>query len=268
MIRAIQPYLISALLLGASLLSGQSAKENAQGVQQLKQRIQILEDQKGNLEKQSELLKLDYDSKIKEFETRFGSFKLEVEQENSFISWLLIALAIGVVGFFLYSFSYFKKFIKDQAELQASKMVEKKVATIVQDKREQLISLIRSQEVETRLKNNSKLLVLAETEEDGDYLVNFFEQAGIHNIDFRYSDEFQEISKTYDLIIFDDHRGTNLRHPLFREYIDRLSDTNMLYIFFGKYFEVEKREMVNYANSKFTLYNQIINSLKFKSLLT
>jgi hypothetical protein len=140
------------------------------------------------------------------------------------------------------------------------------VATLLEVNRDKILALIKSQEIEQNVKQNSKIHVITASEEDKAYLERFFEEVGIAKVSYAIGKPYQPIASDIDLVIFDDHRDTKADHDLFNEYIQNSDDEKPLFVFFGKHFNAINREKVNYSNSKFTLYNQVVNSLKYNEL--
>lgn len=241
----------------SSNLFSQTTKENAAAIENLGNKIELLEDQKANLDRQSELLKENFDGKATALENKFEAERLELDRQT-----LLFGIISGVLAFFGLASIYllWKRAIKKVEE-----EVNKKVGNLVEEKRQDFVKLIKDQELETRLKNKNKILVVTKSEKDRTYLENFFEEAKIKQVSYEVSDTYQEPDSNIDLIVFDDHNNTQAQHDLFREYIDNLSKSGIMFIFFGGRLENARHENLNFSNSKFTLYNHIITALKFRA---
>ncbi len=244
----------------------QNSKTNALEIDKLNDRIEILEGQKENLNKQSDLLKEDFEIKKKDIDTRFSENKIGIDKELSGIRNLLYTLGIGVLGLLLGYWFYFRSFIKKKAEEVAETKINTIITKVVEVNKDKIVELIKSQNLELKVKEKSNIQVITESEEDIEYLASFFKEVNIPNVTYRLSKEYEKPSSNVDLIIFDDHRVTKLNHDLFNEYIQKSNNENMLFIFFGDRFNAVDRERVNFANSRFTLYNQIMNSLKYNEL--
>jgi hypothetical protein len=245
---------------------GQDSQSNALEIDKLDKRMEILEGQKENLNKQSDLLEQDFEIKKKNLDTRFSENKIEIDKELSGVRSLIYTLGIGVLGLLLGYWFYFRSFIKRKTEEIAEDKINSYVANIVEVNKEKIINLIKSQDIELYVKENSSIQVITETEEDKNYLSKFFNEVNISNVSYVMKNEFINPPSDIDLVIFDDHRVTNSKHDLFNEYIQNSSNKDLLFVFFGDRFSAIERERVNFANSKFTLYNQIINSLKYNEL--
>ena len=240
-----------------------SQSENNTDFQKLNERVERLEGLKENLEKQSELLEKEADLKAENLNSAFKENKLEIDQKLWMINIFLGVLGLGLLG----SFIYFKNYVRRQAEELANKKVEESIDNIIEEKKDEFISLIQSQILENKVKESSKILVLSETEVDAENLQTFFSSMEIRNVDVELSSEYKDYTKKYDLIILDDQNMNGHRHDLFREYVEKLSSEEVFFVFFGDRFKINNREYVNFANSRITLYNQIISSLKYKEIM-
>ncbi len=251
---------IIILIFLLSTVINQTATGNDKTLQEIELKINAIESQQKIASQEATLYQ-------KELEIKNNQLKSEVEKSLSTINWIISMLGIGGLGIFGIFFVYFKNLIKKKAEKIANKKIKKALATIVRDKEAELTSLIQSQSLEYKVRNESKLLVVSETQADANYMKNFLSRSGFVNVDYKINKSFEKPVNNYDLIIFDDHQVTKNCHDLFREYMEKLSNEDVNFIFFGDRFNIQNREKINFANSKFTLYSQIINSLKFRELM-
>ncbi len=258
--------MIIIVLLGHSFVFAQDSPPESKEIQDLKNRIQVLENQKENLDKQADILQQNFDLKTRELNSQFTAYKLEVEKSTRLVYFILGALGLLTAGAFIAIILHFRKFIQKQAEAFATSKVSIALDTIVEDKKAEIIALINNQSIENRIKEKSRILALVESEEDQKQLQNFFDNTGFKNIKFEKSDQYKQPGKKIELIIFVDQRNTKNRHDLFREYIQRLEDKETLFIFYGPHFKVDKTDKLNFTNSKYTFYSQIINSLTYKEI--
>lgn len=246
---------------------GQDSKSNNLEINKLKNRIEILEGQKENLNKQSELVEKDIEIKKRDLDSRFLENKIEIDKDLSGVRNLLYTLGIGVLGLLLGYWFYFKNFINKKAEEISESKINDIVSNIVEINKDKIVNLIKSQNLELLVKEKSHILVIVESESDKKFLSKFFKEVDIKNVNYIVGNEFVQPSTDVNLVIFDDHRLTKTNHKLFNEYIEKSNNDRLLFIFFGDRFEAVDRERVNFANSKFTLYNQIMNSLKYNELI-
>lgn len=257
---------ISFLFAITFSLVAQTPKSNSTQIENLNKRIEILEGQKENLNKQSDILQQDFDLKKQNLDTQFSENKIEIDKDLSGLRNLMYTLGAGVLGLLLLYFGYIRSFIKKKSEEIAEKKIAEVIGSVVEKNKDKIVNIIESQDIELKVKKENKLLIISETDEDKEFISKFFKEAGISNFDFADSANYNAISNEIDLVVFDDRRATNKFHDLFNEYLEK-SNENTLFIFFGDRFNAAKRDNINYANSKYTLYNQIINSLKFKEVM-
>ena len=252
--------------LTSIVIYGQNSKSNSIEINKLNNRIEILEGQKENINKQSELLEKDFEIKKKDLNSEFLANKIEIDQDLSGIRNLLYTLGIGVLGLLLGYWFYFKSFINRKAEEISENKINDIVSNIVETNKDKIVNLIKSQNLELLLKEKSHLLVIVENEIDKEFLSTFFKEVNIKNVTYSIGNEYTKPTSDINLVIFDDHRFTKTNHTLFNEYLEKSNNNDLLFIFFGDRFNAIDREKVNFANSKFTLYNQIMNSLKYNEL--
>lgn len=258
---------ISTLNIFGQKTTSNSKDNKNKDYEKIEQRLDVLEGQKENLDKQSELLKSDFELKFQNLKSDFRGRQIEINQSLSTVKLINSIVGIGLFGMFIGALFYFKQFARKTAEKIAEDKIKKVLENIVQDKKRELIELINNQNIESKIKEESNLLVITESESSKESLQTFFNKVGIKKVVFELSEKFKTPPPNTDLIILDDHEMTGKRHDLFREYIDRLSTNEMLFIFLGDRFDISNRKKVNFANTNFTFYNQIVNSLKFKEVI-
>ena len=96
------------------VIYGQDLESNVIEIERLNKRIEILEGQKENLNKQSDLLGQDFEVKKKDIDSRFLENKIEIDKDLSGVRNLLYTLGIGVLGLLLGYWVYFRSFIKNE----------------------------------------------------------------------------------------------------------------------------------------------------------
>lgn len=266
MFKTITFFLIITFASIVSLFAQDENQPVVKKIQKIEQRLEVLEGQKENLDKQSEILEANFESKEKEINTAFDQYQLEINKEVNWIYNLLTYwIPLVFLGFGIPLFVYIKDFIKKTSKEKAEQIITERVADIIEENKEKIISLIFEYDIETRLKRESKILVILEDKSHQPYMEMLFLEIEILNVQFIVGEKYITPAPDIDLIIFDDHNDTGKNHKLFEEYLDQLSDNNMLFIFYGKKFN-QRREQLNFANSKYTLYDRIMNSLKFRDI--
>lgn len=255
--------LILLILLVSNSAYSQTTKTNAAAISVLEDRIKVLEGQKDNLNKQSDLLKDDFVNKADKLNTQFEQKELEMERELTGLRNLLHWFSLGGLGLLISGFFFFRNFIQKRSEEIATTKIQSHIGDVVETNREKIIELIRSQDLETTVKKDSEILVVTK---DSKYLKQYFSDVQIEKVTYDESGIYNKPKNKTQLIIFDGESIDNTNHQLFDKYMTETKAQNLLYIFFGGHFDPASRENLNFANSKFTLYNHILNSLKYKKI--
>lgn len=215
----------------------------------LNKRISYLEEYKENIEKTA---KIDYDNSIKEF-------KKDTEETSNSLFWMLGALlvaAIGALGINLYNqFWGLNKKIE--------KKITDKIETIIEQKREDIISIIKDEEYERKLKATKKILVISSSRQAEDQIKNTFMKMNFKNPIFRVKDNIQNFPEN-DIIVFNNING-ELDQIYINNTVMQIDDEEKCYIGYTTQ-NLERHDQFNFANSRFTLYHQILNTLKFSDL--
>lgn len=238
-----------------------------QQIDQLNLKVTYLEHQKDNLDTQTDLLNQRVETIKGNLDNRFDKKALELDKTTK-TSWAAILLGIlGGIGGLIAIFLSLKKYIATQAMQLASEKIEKEVAELIKVNKSQLTQLIEAHDLETKLKKQTHILVITETADSKQQLTEFFAKVGMSNVTYRLNEPYSVPESTIDLILFDDHNNTKTQHDLFKQYIESAAiNRNLVFVFYGVFFDYSK-ESVNFSNSKFTLYNQLINSLTYQHLI-
>ncbi len=239
-----------------------------QRIQQLDNRISVLEGQKENLQRQVDIAKNDVNSHInassKNIESRFNN------RESEWF-WLKIVIAgFGVIGFL-----YIKDFIQKKAEETAENQLKQKISELLDSKQNTLLDLISQLDLDAYLRENSNIHLITESLKRKDEIFEILREVGFDKITYDISKKYKKLDPNVNLILLDD--GTEFldrktpeykaRHNLFNKYIDEQAEnSNTTFIFYGQYFDSKNRKNVNFANTKFTLYSQIINNLRYTAI--
>ncbi len=251
--------LACAFILSCSVIGHadeQTTVENntnyTQAIEKLEGEISVLQSQKDNLDTQVAIMK-------EGINTRFDQKNLEMK-DDLYLIYSIIALitSLGIAGILP-----LRSFIEKQAKSVAEEEVRKHVADMVEADKEKIIQLIENQDLELNIKKNSRILVICETAEDQNELTKFFQEVGIVNVSYIVNGGYSAPASNIDLVLFDDHRDTKEQHDLFKEYIEKSTDSELAFLFYGRALMNVDRNKFNATNSKFTLYEQIITTLKY-----
>lgn len=143
-------------------------------------------------------------------------------------------------------------------------IINEKIETIVEHKREEIIKLINNQEFEKNLKNNKKLLVISENEDAQDEIKRMMSNFKFKNLTFRINKSFQNMPE-HDLIIFN-NCDDSLTQQDINEFMDSIDDEDTYFVAYTSK-QLERNPRLNFANSKFTLYHNILTTLSFVETL-
>lgn len=221
------------------------------------------EDRIKNLEAHENTLNLLYENKAQELKndltTEFN--KVSEEQKKKFddlSSKYNIIVWFGFPGTII---AYLALLLGIKA--YTNKKINAKIAGIVEQKRTDIIELIKSHELDFRLRKNSKLLVLSCNSEQESTLKRVFTQLDFNmdNVKFRTVDEYKSYDGN-DLIIINNQDG-GFDKKILNEYL--MNDTNQIFVALTNE-NLERHDNLNFSNSEFTLYARIMESLKYQEL--
>lgn len=225
------------------------AKKDTLTLADLNERMSVLENYKENIDKTA---KIDYDNSIKEF-------KKDTEETSKSLFWLfggLTVAAIAALGVNLYNHFW-------GLNKKINKKITDKIETIIEQKREDIISIIKDEEYERILKRTKKILTISSSQESEEQVKNTFSKMKFNNVVFRVKDNFTNIPDN-DIIVFN-----NINGELDQQYIDtivaQINDEEKCFIGYTIN-NLTRHEQFNFANSRFTLYHQVLNTLKFSDL--
>lgn len=246
---------IKTIVFTIAMLSSMIAFSQApQDNQDLDRRLKNLEDYQNTLnalyDNKAQELKNEVDTKFKqESEAQKKQFD-QLHGKYSIIVWFgLPGTILAFIGLWIATVSFTNKRIKT------------KIADIVEGNRNEIISLIKSHEIDTRLRKESKLLILSNDAETESHLKRVFVQLNFDNAVFRTITGFQSYNE-YDLIVFNNHNGSFNKDTI-TKYLENTTDQ----IFVALTNEnLTRHERLNFANSEFTLYARVMESLKYQEI--
>lgn len=180
----------------------------------------------------------------------------DIDEAKKILKWLLlIGIPATILGLLAVYFGAVKK---------ARKIIVERIETIVEHKREDLIKLIETQEYDTKLKNNKKLLVLSSSDEANEKFKPMFQKLKFKDVNFRSVSTYIEYN-SYDLIIFNDS-DSSFDQTLIDEYVQNSVDENVSFVVYTNR-NLTRHPRINFCNSSFTLYHNILSTLKYTEIL-
>jgi hypothetical protein len=220
-------------------------------ISKFENRIEILEGQKENLED-------NYSNKIESLNIKYDQ---SISNLNNKLYWCIsigIATIILIIGGCIKIYRSALKF--------AQKEIEKRLTNLLKDNENNIRKLINSMEIDNRIKNNKSILVLCRTIENKDYCQKLFDEFDFKHVNTKLIENYKELTG-YDLKVIDNH-SNKFSNELIEEFINKSSERE-LFLYFGEYNPKLKKhhDKINFANTKFTLYTNLINLLKFSEAI-
>lgn len=220
------------------------------------------------LKKDNQELIEKYDKLNGEWSSKKHSIDYEVDKTNNRLD--KIYICAGVIVLLLsvllrMSLREIRKCINDKVKSVVENEVNDKVPNEVKDKVgievDRLKKIVDDCKKEEKLMKEKNILVISKEYEDKkdveDVMVRF--------IGAKYEEvvNINDLEK-YDAIIFN-NRNNKISHEEIIEIIDKsCMDDKKVYLYFGGRLEQKSTQNINYASSKITLYNNLMNLLKFQ----
>ena len=221
-------------------------------------RLDILEKQKENLDRQSELISREVEVEAKSLENKFDELTNKASRNSN-----TVFLLLGILSLF----GLYEVFIGLKRRVNTA--LDKKLDHFLDEKKLELQQLIQDQDLETRLKTQSNIHVICEKETDILSMKKLLEKFGFKGkITYESTRTYTPFSETYDLVIIDDYHSDEPHDEMIRTHLEKTGTVFVIFTNrpFIKYLS-EFRDKANAANSKYTFYSQLVNTLKIRHLL-
>jgi hypothetical protein len=213
---------------------------------ELEKRISYLEEYKSNIDNLSKIeIQNAKDELKKELDDKYE------DVENLLKLILILGIPTTLWGFYMAVWGIKKK---------VQKLIDDKIETIVEQKREEIIKLVSNQEFETSIKNTKKIVVISPTEDAQDEVKKTMSNFKFKNLIFRINNTFNEIPE-HDLIVFNNIDGDFLQTEI-NDIMSEESDDDICFVAYTTK-TLDRNPRLNFANSKFTLYHSILITLSF-----
>src|SRR5690606_6547589 len=147
---------------------------------------------------------------------------------------------------------------------KVNRSIAEKIETIVEQKREDIIKLIQSQKFERRLKETKKIIVISENEESQEEIKSTIETFKFKNVIYRINKTFDNYPE-YDLIIINNCDGEFKQEDV-TDIINSAGDDDVCFVAYTTKL-LDRNPKLNFANSKFTLYHNILTTLSFSEAI-
>ncbi len=238
-------------------------------VEELSNRVKILEGQKENLEKQAELWQEKFETKSKEIDNQFLSRgkemrlveeNIRMDQRKS--NWIVGIVCILGLGSFIGGWFLVTKFILNKIKEKSEKLINE----IYKEKERELLAMAEKQSEEFKLKENKSILVISKNETDTGFLKRFFKEMGFYSVTYEVKDNLKSLKKC-DLVLFNNEK-VSIQHDELLNIVAKTKGDKLCFYFGPDRFDFKDfKDRGNFANSRVQLYGNLINSLRYQSLL-
>lgn len=218
----------------------------------------------------------DIDSRILEISSEVERIKLSRKEQElrlrsdySFIENTIrlfgITSALVVIAFCLYIYRKFRSITNEMLP----KIAEEKSNAILGEhfsrERDKIVRLIQAHDKELQLKRTKKILVLTHEDSDLAFLDRFFMQQGFDRCEFEAFDPEADFVGR-DLVLFDNEKMVFTVEEVGVFFAGKVQ-SHAIAFYFGKGNIPNPGQNFAFANSRVQLYGNLINSLKYQSLL-
>jgi len=233
--------------------TAQHASPSSPARDDLNARVMRLEDYKANIDNlskiQSENLKKYINDEIEKQMDKVDESKKTLELLLYFgIPGTIVSLVIVFFTCITYS----------------RKLINKRIEDLVEQKRDSIIRLIETEAFDQKLLNNKQLLVISGTEETEEQMKKFLLKLKFKKVKYRRVGDLDTLPD-YDLMIFNTPDG-GVPQETIDELMDRSQDEDDCYVAFT-HDHLRRDPKLNFSNSRFTLYHNILTTLKFAELV-
>lgn len=234
---------------------------NAQEKLKIEDRVKLLETyNKEILDKKFETKSTELSNKI-EYDVKKAKDDISDQLWIIKITGGIITLVLGA-GIFILLRQYFVGLKK-----LADKLLKEKLESHLNDNSQFILDMITSQKTENLIKANKKILLVTADETEKNESLALLKSMGFKHIDTIIASSTMSHTDN-DLTVFSNNKG-NFDENLILKLMEESKEDEAL-IYYGKRLNIDQQkeysERINFANSKFTLYHQIINTLSFKEI--
>lgn len=174
---------------------------------------------------------------------------------NLFTMILILGIPSSLYGIYLAFWGIKKKVNQSIAE---------KIETIIEQKREDIIKLIQSQKFERRLKEGKNIVVISENEVSQEEIKSTIDTFKFKNVFYRINKSYDSLPE-YDLIIINNCDGEFKQEDV-TDIIDLANNDDVCFVAYTTK-QLDRNPKLNFANSKFTLYHNILTTLSFSEAI-
>nr|WP_314494236.1 NARF domain-containing protein [uncultured Chryseobacterium sp.] len=223
-------------------------KNDSTEISQINKRLTTLEQYKEMMVEHS---KLEYEKSAKKLEE-------QIDEKTSTILWTFgtfTVLALAALGVNALNFWNLNKKIDGK--------INSVIEGIIEQKREDILSIVKDEEYERKLKHTKNILVISSSRDAEEEIKHTFSKFNFKNVKFRVKGSFQTIPEN-DIVVFNNLNG-ELDQIFINSIVSNINDDEKCYIGYTTT-NLDRHEQFNFANSRFTLYHNLLNTLKFSDL--
>lgn len=200
-------------------------------------------------------------------DNKFTTQSNEINKQNSIIYIVFGVFVVIGGGSCFFGIGYIKTFIKNK--------IEDKISGIVEEQKDKIIQIIKDVDTENIIKENSKILVLSPNQETDEKTKILFTKKfnDIKEVNFMALQNENDIdnlsTEITDLIIINDINNDNkFAENIIDGLIKKYQDYKTCFLYYGvQNPRLFSKKNINFANSEFTLYSRIIETLKMQAIL-
>ena len=256
--RILVSVILFTILFAASAACNE-ARAQAQNGKSVEDRVKLLEDYN------ERVLQQQFDAQGKELST---TVILELDKAKTEVKDQLRVFQIGfgvfnlVVGIGIGAFLYF--YLRKVPKL-AEQALNKKLEAHLEEKTTQILELLTARSTENKIRTSKKIFVVAGSEDELSKTLKLFKDmkfAKVEGAVFRY----YRAAPQNDLLVFS-AQDRSLPEDLIKEFLAKGSVEDS-YVYYGAgRLSIDQAapyaEQINFANSRYTLYNQVFTVLAF-----
>jgi hypothetical protein len=224
--------------------------DRSDSLESIYQRVTQLENYKNNVQ-------ILYEASEKELSTQVNreldSAKTEIKELSKKYDILIQYGIPGTAVALIFLIWGGKKYVR--------KKIETEISSIVNQGREDIISLIHEHQIENKIRKENKIIVLSLSDKEEREIRKFFKDLkfNLSNLTFKIDNQFHSYTKG-SLVVF------NMLEPsIIKGYLRNAKDDDMFVAYTTQKLDNDLR--LNYSNSPFTLYTRIIETIKYKNHL-
>ncbi|WP_284462382.1 NARF domain-containing protein [Chryseobacterium sp.] len=224
------------------------AKDDSLMVSDINKRVITLEQYKEMMAAQA---KMDYEKSAKKLED-------DIDEKTDTILWTFgsfAVLALAALGVNALNYWNLNKKVDGK--------INSKIEGIIEQKREDILSMVKDEEYERKLKQAKNILVISSSREAEEEIKHTFSKFNFKNVKYRVKNSFQTIPEN-DIVVFNNLNG-ELDQAFINSIVATINDDEKCYIAYT-ITNLDRHEQFNFANSRFTLYHNLLNTLKFSDL--